>query len=103
MILISNGMEIPADCLLYKAVNVLVNESAVTGESIEMEKNTFERCLENRMDIHGASPYMISGSNVVSGEGVMMAAVVGKESQAGKNFELIFSKDDDDEDDQTPL
>ncbi len=29
---------------------------------------------------------MISGSSVVSGEGLMMAVVVGKESQAGKNF-----------------
>ena len=25
MILISNGLEIPADCILYKAVNVMVN------------------------------------------------------------------------------
>ena len=33
MILISNGMEIPADCILYKAVNVIVNESAITGET----------------------------------------------------------------------
>lgn len=31
MILISNGLEIPADCILYKAVNVMVNESAITG------------------------------------------------------------------------
>ena len=43
------------------------------------------------------SPYMISGSNIVSGEGVMMAAVVGKESQAGKNYELIFSQEDNDD------
>lgn len=34
MILIANGMEIPADCLVYKAVNIHVNESAVTGESV---------------------------------------------------------------------
>lgn len=32
----------------------------------------------------------------------MMATVVGKESQAGKNFELIFSNEDE-EDNQTPL
>ncbi len=31
MVLITNGMEIPADCILLKAVNVLVNESAITG------------------------------------------------------------------------
>lgn len=58
--------------------------------------------MDTRMDLHGATPYMISGANVVTGEGIMMAVVVGKDSQAGKNFELIFSQDDDD-DNQTPL
>lgn len=33
MIFLANGIEIPADCVLYKAVNVVVNESAITGES----------------------------------------------------------------------
>lgn len=59
--------------------------------------------MQNNMDLHGATPYMISGANVVSGEGLMMAVVVGKDSHAGKNFELIFSRDDDEEDNQTPL
>lgn len=36
---------------------------------------------------------MISGASVVSGEGLMMATVVGADSRAGKNFELIFSND----------
>lgn len=38
------------------------------------------------MDAHGPTPLMISGSNIVSGEGLMMAVVVGKDSKAGKNF-----------------
>lgn len=38
------------------------------------------------MDANGPTPLMISGASVVSGEGVMMAAVVGKDSRAGKNF-----------------
>lgn len=71
-------MEIPADCLLYRSINVLVNESAVTGESVEIEKNIYEKCLERSMDVHGPSPYMISGSSIVTGEGLMMAVVVGK-------------------------
>lgn len=49
------------------------------------------------MDPKGPTPFMVSGSSVVTGEGIMMATVVGKDSRAGKNFELIFSKDDDDE------
>ena len=38
---------------------------------------------------------MISGSTVVSGEGFMMVVVVGKESRIGKNFEMLFSQDED--------
>lgn len=38
------------------------------------------------MDPKGSTPYMISGANVVSGEGLMMAVIVGKDSRAGKNF-----------------
>lgn len=49
------------------------------------------------MDAKGPTPFMVSGSNVVSGEGIMMALVVGKDSRAGKNFELIFSKQEEDD------
>jgi P-type E1-E2 ATPase len=33
IIQISSGMEIPADCILLKGIHVIVNESAITGES----------------------------------------------------------------------
>jgi len=32
-----------------------------------------------------------------------MAAVVGKDSRAGKNFQLIFSSQDEEDDIETPL
>lgn len=58
--------------------------------------------MEQKMDPKGATPFMVSGASVVTGEGIMMATIVGKDSRAGKNFELIFSKDDE-EQDKTPL
>lgn len=67
MIFLSNGMEIPADCILYRAVNVIVNESAITGETNEVYKNTLDKCVEQRMDPNGPTPLLISGSNIVSG------------------------------------
>ena len=42
---IVNGMEIPADCVLIHAINVIVNESAITGESSEVYKDVLENCL----------------------------------------------------------
>ena len=81
--MISNGMEIPADCILYKAIDVIIDESAITGESVELLKNNIERCNPNGQE---DSPIMISGSTVISGEGLMMAVVVGRNSHNGKNF-----------------
>ena len=37
IIKITDGMEIPADCVLIKG-NVLINESSLTGESIPIFK-----------------------------------------------------------------
>lgn len=51
-----------------------------------MEKNNFDVSMEQRMNPDGATPFMVSGSNVVTGEGLMMAVVVGKDSKAGKNY-----------------
>jgi len=38
------------------------------------------------MEAHPPNPIMISGTTIISGEGLMMAMVVGKESRAGKTF-----------------
>lgn len=64
-------------------MDVIVDESSITGESVELLKNTLERCNPNSLE---DSPLMISGSTVITGEGVMMAVVVGRNSHNGKNF-----------------
>lgn len=52
-------------------------------------KNTIDKCKMNGLE---DSPLMISGSTVITGEGAMMAVVVGRNSHNGKNFEMLFSK-----------
>lgn len=38
-------MEIPVDGIIIRASGVLANESAMTGESDEVRKETLEYCL----------------------------------------------------------
>ena len=45
VIKIKAGMNIPVDGILLKASGVLCNESAMTGESDELKKDTLENCL----------------------------------------------------------
>ena len=43
-------MNIPVDGVLIWGSGVLCNESAITGESIELKKESFETCMERKQE-----------------------------------------------------
>lgn len=45
IIKIQNGMDIPVDGLVLQASGVLSDESSLTGESIHLNKENFDKCL----------------------------------------------------------
>lgn len=45
LIMIKNGMNIPVDGICIEANGVLVDESAMTGESDHLMRETYEKCL----------------------------------------------------------
>lgn len=79
--IVDNGMEIPADGFLVKSSEITADESAMTGETMPIKKDTLENCVlqrnhiiaEGGKDQAGAhdvpQPIMLSGSRVLSGEG----------------------------------
>lgn len=98
---IKTGMSIPCDAVLVKGIGVTTDESAMTGESTELKKETFEQCLvrlEERLEeerLHGVhersnhdcpSPILLSGTQIQTGEGWLMMIVVGKNSCVGKIY-----------------
>lgn len=118
------GMQIPVDgILIAKDSNMTADESAMTGESDELNKDTLKVCLERikEVDAQGPnngtiakdskqtqtaskrlllpSPIMVSGTNVAQGEGWMIAIVVGDDSCLGKIMEKLKDKDNE----KTPL
>ena len=88
-------MQIPADSILVESIDVIVDESQVTGESHEVYKNSYYKCLNMKGKSEDLSPIMVSGTTVTSGEGRMMAVIVGSDSQMGKFFDLLFENDDE--------
>jgi Ca2+ transporting ATPase len=88
-------MNIPCDAVLIKGSGVVTDESAMTGESIELKKGNLEMCL-NRIEEHEQdddaekgphevpSPILVSGTQVQTGEGWFLVIVVGKNSCVGK-------------------
>ena len=91
-------MLIPVDGILLSGNQLTSNEAAMTGESDERRKETFDTCIQRRREkgdidykkidkteAHELpSPILLSGTSVASGEGKMMAIMVGESSALGE-------------------
>jgi magnesium-transporting ATPase (P-type) len=104
-------MGIPVDAIVLKASGVQVDESAMTGESDHLPRDTFASCMEKkRIHEEGAksqekhhhdvpSCVLLSGTNITTGEGLFLVIVVGEESCEGK----IQASLGDAKEEKTPL
>lgn len=108
------GMAIPTDAILIRGTGVTTDESAMTGESIELKKETLEMCeqrLEEKVEEEKfskannertnhdlPSPILVSGTQIQTGEGWFLVIVVGKHSCLGKIMAKLSTKIE-----QTPL
>lgn len=86
IVCVEAGDQIPCDGVLLAADGLQVDESALTGEAVDVDKD-----VEN-------DPFMLSGCPVEAGSGRFLAIAVGKESQWG-----IIKAHLEKEQEQTPL
>ena len=87
------------------------DESAMTGESDHLPKETLKKCLERQVEfeadnkgaergVHDVpSPVVLSGTNITIGQGWLMCIVVGKDTCEGQIMALLETNDAE----QTPL
>lgn len=97
IILLNPGDKIPADLRLLSSDNLKVEESALTGESTSVEKQT--KALEEEATLGDRTNMVFSGTTVASGTGVGVAVETGDRTEIGKINQSIASV----EDIQTPL
>jgi magnesium-transporting ATPase (P-type) len=87
IIKIKNGMNVPVDGVVIIGIGVVSDESAMTGESDHLGKESMVKCMKMRAE-HEAescdkghhdvpSPILLSGTQIQTGEGWFMCVVVG--------------------------
>ena len=94
---IVEGMDVPADGLVIEASEVQTDESAMTGETEPILKNSIKECAKKRDELqlenvdrekagnHAVpTPILLSGSKILQGEGKFMVIVVGPNSCEGR-------------------
>ena len=96
IVLLETGEEIPADCQLLESLNLLVNESSLTGEPQAM-KTTVAADFDKEATY--PSDQIMKGTTVIEGYCTAKVIRVGDATESGKVFEAAQV----DEGDPTPL
>ncbi len=84
IIIVSEGDRVPADAVLIKSVNLSVDESLLTGESVPVRKTQTTKC--ERMSRPGGDdlPCIYSGTLAVQGIGIGKVLTTGPCTELGK-------------------
>ena len=101
-ILVQAGDKVPVDGLLFEG-HIKVSQAALNGESRD-ETKTAATNMDEAESTDYASPCKIfMGSVVTSGEGYMVATVIGDESELGKINKALTDNDEEERKDTSSL
>ena len=88
VILLHTGDRLPADARLVEAVNLQVEEAALTGESVPVDKHT--QALENEdLPVGDRRNMVYAGTAVTYGRGKALVAATGMQTEFGKIAQLL--------------
>ena len=91
LVLLASGDKVPADLRLIEAKSLQVNESALTGESVAVEKNT--QSLEADTPLAERNNMAYAGSYVTFGQGTGIVVAIGEATETGRISQLMDKQD----------
>ncbi|OIO26240.1 ATPase [Candidatus Micrarchaeota archaeon CG10_big_fil_rev_8_21_14_0_10_54_18] len=97
VIIVGEGDRVPADCRLIESISIYCDESALTGESIPVPKQTKE--LRDGVPLAERSNLLNSGAVVTRGRGRAIVVRTGMNTEVGAIASLVQST----EREETPL
>lgn len=87
VIVLPTGGRIPADARLLKAIDLSVNEAALTGESYPVPKQT--KALEKSVGLGDQSNMVFLGTSATEGRGLAVVTATGIRTEIGKIAALL--------------
>lgn len=82
-VILESGDKISADMRVIESQNLMIDESILTGESVQVYKNNMALHLEN-LPIHDQTNMLFAGTNVVSGRAKAYVVAVGLSTEIGR-------------------
>ncbi len=87
MVVLASGDRVPADMRLVQVKNLQVQESALTGESVPVQKST--EAVEGNAAIGDRTSMAYGGTLVVSGTATALVTATGMETELGRISEML--------------
>jgi Ca2+-transporting ATPase len=96
LIVLSEGDRVPADAILLSCMNMTVDESLLTGESVPVSKAIAESPPQAMGQAGGDDlPFVFSGSLVVQGKGTAQVIAIGSDTAIGQIGKALFSVEEE--------
>lgn len=84
IIVLQEGDRVPADATVLQSVNLLADESLLTGEPVPVRKNNWDGIEINIQPGGDDLPFVYSGSMIVQGSGIAKVLTIGINTEIGK-------------------
>lgn len=97
VIVLEAGDSVPADCRILFAASLKVEEAALTGESVPVDKNTLP--CEHETPLAERKNMLYMGSNIVYGRATAVVVATGMSTEMGKIASVIANAREE----KTPL
>ncbi|MBI5668986.1 MAG: cation-translocating P-type ATPase [Chloroflexi bacterium] len=90
VVILSEGDRIPADGRLIESINLQIDESALTGESVPVEKNTRTLNSDKPIAVGDRNNMVFMGTAVNYGRGAMVVTQTGLKTELGNIAAMLL-------------
>jgi P-type Ca2+ transporter type 2C len=84
LVVLQEGDRVPADATVLYSVNLMADESLLTGESVSVRKSEWNGTDKNTHPGGDDLPFVYSGSMIVQGNGIVKVTFIGSNTEIGK-------------------
>ena len=84
LVILQEGDRVPADATVLYSVNLIADESLLTGESVPVSKSEWNGIDQNNQPGGDELPFVYSGSMIVQGNGIVKVTAIGSNTEIGK-------------------